>query len=102
MKLPSLGEYADMMNFFWPILAVLVGLALAFIWWPWLREKTQLERHLSELDRNLLNVDLFKQRVGELELELAQGTFTYGSTRCSSGEEYLVVDLVGNDSCLGL
>lgn len=73
MTLPSLGEYADMMNFFWPILAALVGLALAFIWWPWLRTGTQAASQITELDRNQLNVNLFKQRAAELELELAQG-----------------------------
>tara|TARA_R110001583_G_scaffold9356_1_gene44477 strand:+ start:180 stop:1469 length:1290 start_codon:yes stop_codon:yes gene_type:complete len=62
-----------MMIFFWSILAVLVGLALAFIWWPWLIKKAQVNAALSEVDRNQLNVDIFKQRVTELELELAQG-----------------------------
>jgi len=62
-----------MMNFFWSMLALLVVLALAFIWWPWLKNKSRLETKLSEVDRNQLNVDLFKQRVAELEVELAQG-----------------------------
>ncbi len=52
--------------------ALLVVLALAFIWWPWLRNRAQLEAPLSEVDRNQLNVELFKQRVAELKLELAQ------------------------------
>lgn len=53
---------------------MLVLCALAFIWWPWLRNRAQIAPDRAALDRNQLNVNLFKQRTAELELELAQGT----------------------------
>ncbi|MFT6915504.1 MAG: cytochrome c-type biogenesis protein CcmH [Motiliproteus sp.] len=74
MAFLSLGELTAMMNFFWPILVVLVLCALAFIWWPWLRNRAQIAPDKAALDRNQLNVNLFKQRTAELELELAQGS----------------------------
>ncbi|MEH6824958.1 MAG: c-type cytochrome biogenesis protein CcmI [Motiliproteus sp.] len=61
------------MTFFWPVLVALVGLALAFVWWPWLRPKAEVAVCVADIDRNQLNVDIFKQRVSELEQELVEG-----------------------------
>ncbi|MEH6472254.1 MAG: c-type cytochrome biogenesis protein CcmI [Halopseudomonas sp.] len=62
-----------MMILFWSLLVVLVALALMFVWWPWLNKVDQQAEELSDVDRNQLNIDIFKQRVTELELELSQG-----------------------------
>ncbi|WP_421868958.1 c-type cytochrome biogenesis protein CcmI [Motiliproteus sp.] len=61
-----------MMTLFWSMMAVLIVLTLVFIWWPWLR-KADPQQQLSAVDRNQLNIEIFKQRLAELEKELAQG-----------------------------
>lgn len=68
-----------MMTLFWLLLAALLLLALLFVWWPWLKKKPQ-QPFLSEAaERNRQNVEIFKQRVGELEQELARGNLDQGS-----------------------
>lgn len=54
------------------MMAVLIVLTLVFIWWPWLRNIDQ-QKPLSAVDRNQLNIEIFKQRLAELEKELGQG-----------------------------
>tara|TARA_R110001583_G_scaffold167425_2_gene320235 strand:- start:15494 stop:16762 length:1269 start_codon:yes stop_codon:yes gene_type:complete len=66
-----------MMNLFWPLIAVLVVLALLFVWWPWLKKSRS--QSLTAPDRNRQNIDIFKQRVVELELELEQGNLDQAS-----------------------
>jgi cytochrome c-type biogenesis protein CcmH len=61
-----------MMNILWSLLVVLVGLAMVFIWWPWLRKPNPQQGAGVAVDRDGLNVDLFKQRVAELQQELDQ------------------------------
>ncbi len=53
---------------FWLSSAVLVGLVLIFLWWPYFSGR----RHSStdEIDRNALNVEIFRSRLAELQKEL--------------------------------
>ena len=68
-----------MMTLFWLLLAALLLLALLFVWWPWLKKKPQQPLLSEAAERNRQNVEIFKQRVGELEQELARGNLDQGS-----------------------
>lgn len=56
---------------FWLFSAALIVLALLFLWLPLIRNKKQSPD--DDIDRNALNVQIFKGRVAELERELAEG-----------------------------
>ncbi len=61
------------MNFFWSLLVVFIGLAMLFIWWPWLRQHNPQQNTDVAVVRDDLNVDIFKRRVAELQQERDQG-----------------------------
>ncbi len=79
MTVPLIGELLDMMNIFWLMLAALVLLALAFVWWPWLKRSESQSLGSTAIDRDRQNIDIFKQRVAELERELSQGNLDQAS-----------------------
>ncbi|MEH6627209.1 MAG: c-type cytochrome biogenesis protein CcmI [Motiliproteus sp.] len=55
---------------FWLLTAVLIVIALVFFWVPFLKRPGSVE---TELDRNALNVEIFKSRQAELQQELEDG-----------------------------
>ncbi len=61
------------MVLFWSLAALILALSLVFFWWPL---KTGRGERIEDVDRNKLNVQIFKDRVGELEEELKQGNLS--------------------------
>ncbi|MCW8887113.1 MAG: c-type cytochrome biogenesis protein CcmI, partial [Motiliproteus sp.] len=53
---------------FWLLSALLVALALLFFWLPFFKRADSAD---ADIDRNELNVEIFKSRLAELEQELA-------------------------------
>jgi len=57
------------MTLFWILVALITLASLLFVWWPVLVQR----RPRVAPDRNAQNIAIFKERVAELETEMAQG-----------------------------
>lgn len=57
----------------WSGIALLTALAIAFVFWPLLRAR-RLQQTGGEVDRQRQNIEIFRERVSELEAELDSGS----------------------------
>ena len=57
------------MTLFWILVALITLASLLFVWWPLLKQR----KPRAVADRNTQNVAIFKERVAELQEEMAQG-----------------------------
>jgi cytochrome c-type biogenesis protein CcmH len=57
----------------WSGIALLTALAIAFVFWPLLRAR-RLQQTGGQVDRQRQNIEIFRERVSELEAELDSGS----------------------------
>lgn len=61
------------MTVFWVYAVLIIALALSFVLFPLLRRNTDTSRIIDAEDRQEQNIKIFKERLAELEKELAAG-----------------------------
>lgn len=57
----------------WSGIALLTALAIAFVFWPLLQAR-RLQQRGDQVDRQRQNIEIFRERVSELEAELESGS----------------------------